>query len=253
MRSLTESFIKEGLPLIQREGVSLLIMENPEEGLDKVRDILYQAVDGKTSLFLSGGSTPEPLYKKLAEEKELKAGAVGMVDERFGEPFHPRSNEAMMQSTGLLAYLETQNTRFYPVLQAGKNQEEVTLDYDQTARSLLLNFPRSVAVLGIGDDGHTAGIAPDRKDFQNPIFKETEKHLFVSGFDDPTGSFKERVTLTFEALERMDVLLILTFGEKKKEALQKMFLAGPIEEIPSRFYLRPNIAPKTLLITDQKI
>ena len=105
--------------------------------------------------------------------------------------------------------------------------------------------------MGIGADGHTAGIAPNRNDFTNPIFGD--KSSLVSYFDDKNESFKQRITLTFKALEQMDTLIVIALGEEKKKALEQMFTLGSLEEIPARFLNQKGIYKKTILITDQNV
>jgi len=65
--------------------------------------------------------------------------------------------------------------------------------------------------------------------------------------------FKERITMTFLGLSMLDILIVLVFGNEKQNALKLLFSEGSEEEIPSRFYQRPDIAKKTLLITDQQL
>lgn len=245
---------KKGL----KAGLSVIKVKTKDEGLSLAKEIIYQAVDKKTLLFLSGGTTPKPLYELLSKEKKLKVGAVALVDERYGEPFHKNSNERMIKDTGLLSYLKKKNIPFYPILKSlALHPMGVALKYEETVKELLLNFSKQVAVLGIGPDGHTAGIAPKRPYFKNPLFEKSAKNFLVLEFCDPKGikegGFGPRITLTFNALSKIGLLLILAFGENKKGALLRMFKKGPIEEIPARFYLKPEISQKTLLITDQKI
>lgn len=220
---------------------------DPNEGFSVAKDILYKTVDLDTVLFLSGGSTPKPLYEILAKEKKLKPGAVALVDERFGKPFHSNSNEKMIQETGLPSYFSKNGTPYYPILQKGNDRKTTASKYSAVVASLFTDFPSRVAVLGIGSDGHTAGIPP-----RNEKLK-IKREKFVTEFSDFPGEFRQRITLTFSALSKMDLLIVLVFGENKEEALRKMFLPGSLEEIPARFYLRKDIAKKTLLITDQKV
>lgn len=223
-----------------------------QEGMVRSENLLDALVDRKTVLFLSGGSTPKDLYAKIAKDQKLTPGAVAMVDERYGKRFHENSNELMIKNTGLILYLEKKNIRFYPILE-DQTGEKTTENYDETVRFLLSFFPKSVAIIGIGADGHTAGIAPDRIDFKNPLFDKDRKDLLVSQFNDAEGEFKERITMTFLALSMIDKLIVLAFGDKKKRALELMNKGGSIEEVPARFLVRSDIVQKTLLITDQKI
>lgn len=237
--------------------ISLNFVNDFKQGLELAKQKLDEFCDKTTVLFLSGGTTPKPLYEDLAKKELLKVGAVGMVDERFGNPFHDLSNGKMIRDTGLLKFLEKANVPFYPVLRQSLTRNETAEEYDEIIRTLLYNFSKSMAILGIGEDGHTAGIAPASIDFQNPIFNSERKTLLVSEFEDSKsindGGFGQRITMTFNALEQIDLLLVLAFGKNKKEALGKMFVRGSVEEVPARFFLMPNIAVKTVLITDQKI
>lgn len=222
-------------------------------GILFAKKFLYEYVTNKTAVYLSGGKTPKRLYEELAEEETLKPGAVGMVDERYGKKFHGNSNEKMFRETGLLRYLEILDIPFYPILQNELGREETAELYDEKVRHVNATFPQSVAILGIGTDGHTSSIAPNRKDFENPMFSSEKNHLFVSSFNDPKSFYGERVGMTFLGLSMMDVLVVMVFGNDKEIALQAMFDEGNEEEIPARFFKRPEIAKKTLFITDQNI
>lgn len=234
----------------QNTGITIAKVVTLHDGYRLAKDILYALVDAKTVLYLSGGNTPKILYQQLAEEETLRPGAVGVVDERFGPKFHERSNEKMFQETGLLRYLQMRDVPFYPIL-VGKSREETANSYDEKIRSLNATYQKNIAILGIGADGHTSSLAPNRPDFTNPMFETN--HLLVGEFDDQKSAYKERVGMTFLGLEMQDVLLVLVFGSDKKETLTSLFSEGEETEIPSRFFKRPDIAKKTLFITDQSI
>lgn len=224
------------------------------QGLELAKDILYEVVDLDTVLFLSGGSTPKPLYEILAKEKKLKPGAVALVDERFGEVLHENSNEKMIQETGLFSYFLSVNASYYHILKQGKKRGEVTAEYNSLVKNLFSKFPKRVAILGIGQDGHTAGIpAGIHKQSLSSINSKFKIQNLVTNSDDFPGEFRQRISLTFSALSKMDLLIVLVFGENKKDALRKMFLPGSLKDLPARFYLRPDIAKKTILITDQTL
>ncbi len=232
------------------QGITICPVADAASGIDLTKDLLYHVVDKKTILYLSGGKTPKNLYTQLAQEGTLMPGAVGLVDERYGKKFHAKSNEKMINETELLHYLTLRDIPFYPILQSEKAREETAELYDQKMRELTTVFPRSVAIMGLGSDGHTSGIAPNRKDFTNPMFDQSQKNLFVSEFDDPKSAYGERVGMTFLGLTMQDLLIVLVFGVDKKKALASMFEDGSEQEIPARFYKRPEIASKTIIITD---
>jgi len=231
--------------------ISIFRVKNEQEGIMLAKKKLYESCDKKSALFLSGGLTPKHLYETFAKEKKLKIGAAAMVDERFGKAFHENSNEKMMKKTGLLSFFKKNNIPFYSILKNGLDREQLAEEYDETVRFLLFHFERSIAVFGIGIDGHTAGLPANVKFWQEGIVQD--KTSFVTEYNDTKGHYRERITLTFNAMSQIDMLVVLAFGENKKEALKKMFKEGPLEEIPARFYLKSGISQKTLLITDQKV
>jgi len=241
----------------KHEGINVAQVSTLYDGFKMAREILYELVDRKTVLYLSGGQTPKDLYENLANDKKLNPGAVALVDERYGTKLHNTSNERMIIASGLLPYLKDGGVPFYPILQNDHPDLKETADnYDMTIRYLIAGFPKSVGILGIGLDGHTAGIAGERPTgsiFHNTMFDDEQKNLLVSSYSDLQGNFKERVSMTFLGLSMIDIFIVLVFGENKKEALQKALSEGAEEDVPGRFFKRSEIARRTLLITDQKV
>jgi 6-phosphogluconolactonase/glucosamine-6-phosphate isomerase/deaminase len=233
-------------------GITVCVVKNPDEGFDLVKKVLYEIIDKKTVLYLSGGSL-HALYKELAQEELLEPGAVGLIDERFGKKFHKNSNELMLRESGLYRYLQLKNIPFYPILQQDKDRDETTDAYDQLVRSNTANFQKSVGLLGIGPDGHTSSLAPNRRDFRNPMFSKENEYMYVSEFNDPKSNYGERIGMLFLGLSMLDYLIVAAFGTTKQKALKKLFDDGAEEEVPARFFKRPEIAKKTVLITDQEV
>ena len=234
---------------MNKNGIKIIRVRNAEEGIEVCQKLLYEMVTKSVVLFLSGGSTPKALYQKLAEGKKLNAGAVAIVDERFGEKLHETSNEKMINDTGLIEYLEENKIRFYPILEESEMRETAS-DYDETVRFLFNYFQKSIAILGIGADGHTAGIPAIAEISQKII---DDKSSLVSAYNDEESFYKKRITLTFLGLSKLDQIIVLVFGKDKKKALKLMLTNGSIAEIPARFLRKEGIAEKTILITDQKV
>lgn len=232
--------------------MQIVVVENQEKGIQKAKEILYEKVDKRTVLFLSGGNTPKPLYAMMAKEKVIKPAAVGMIDERYGTPMHETSNERMIQETGFLTYLKRHAIPFYPLLHKGLSLKDTAREYDQISRDLFFKFPKSIAVMGIGKDGHTSSIAPNRKGFINPMFEEASQHQFVGELSDPKSDYKDRVGMTFAGLSLIDFFVILAFGKDKKKALKEMLDGGYLEDVPARFFPQ-DASEKSLVITDQKL
>lgn len=251
LAQIEEILKKKNLFFHKNQGITVASIPDPSAGFDLTKEILYQIVDRKTVLYLSGGSTPKTLYSKLAKDEIIKPGAVGQMDERYGAPFHKNSNQLMIKGTGLTRYLEILDIPFYSILE-GKTREETADDYDQKIRELNTVFSRSVAVLGIGEDGHTAGIPAQNSQVSIPDF-QLDNYSLVTDYNDKTGMYKERVTMTYLGLEMLDLMIVLVLGSAKQNSLELMFTDGKEEEIPARFFKKPEIAKKTLLITDQSV
>ncbi len=231
---------------------NILVVEAPtaQSANETISEILEKYCDLKTTLFLSGGNTPRKLYEFIASEKKLKVGAVGQVDERYGEKLHKKSNEMMIKETGLLDYFESSNLRFYPMIEDGGDIETASKNYDEALRFILKYFPKSVGIMGLGEDGHTAGI---------PAIPEISKKMIEDGsalvsFYDAPG-YGPRITMNYHALSVLDLIIILVLGQEKRDILNQMFKFNgeqdEIEKFPAKFYLKPEIASKTILITDQ--
>ena len=228
--------------------MKIVKVNNPKEGFEICKTLIYQHLTQSSVLFLSGGSTPKTLYQLLAKEKKLKAGAVAMVDERYGEKFYIDSNELMIKNTQLLSALDELNIKFYPILQ-NKGLEDTAKDYDETVRYLFNHFQKSMAILGVGTDGHTAGI-PAIEKISDAILND--KTSLVSFYNANKTVYKKRITLSFAALRQFDKIIVLAFGKEKQIALKRMFEEGFVTKVPARFLMK-ELSKVTVLITDQSV
>lgn len=232
-----------------KDGILAVEAATQQKANEIVAEILQKYSDAKTALFLSGGSTPKKLYELIASQKLLKVGAVGLIDERFGDKDHRHSNELMIKGTGLLDYIDSQNVRFYPILNNTSIESE-TKEYDESLRFIFKYFPKNVGIMGLGGDGHTAGI-PAVSDVSRRMLEDQSS--FVSYFE--AEKYGQRITMNFNALSQVDLIILLVLGQEKREILAQMFKSGgtneDIEKFPAKFYLKPEIASKVILVTDQ--
>lgn len=245
---------------------NILVIETPtvQKANETVLEIIGKYADFKTALFLSGGSTPKKLYEQFVNENKLKAGAVGQIDERYkpnskfkSQNSKLRTNESIIRETGLIDYIESLNIRFYSILQENLNIQDTAMQYDEALRFVFKYFPKSVGILGLGADGHTAGLPSGNQKIKNQNLIDINKRIiddqssFVTFYEDESKIYGPRITMTYTGLSQLDLIILLVLGQEKREALSLMFKEGSMEEIPARFYLKPEIAEKTILITDQ--
>jgi len=212
-------------------------VSNPKVGIENAKELLYKNCGKNTVLFLSGGSTPRPLYKTLVHEQKLHVGALAMVDDRYS--LHEQySSEFMIKESGLVQLVEKSGGAFFSILEYGLSLPKTAEKYDNTVRFLFDNFPKRVAVLGIGNDGHIASLPSDSSKFK---MKNLEFVSFVHSF--LVEPKVPRISLNLNALSLMDLLIVIAFGKDKKEGIK----------IALKTFLKGNIAKKTMLITDQKL
>src|SRR3990167_7815365 len=79
--------------------IKVVNVKDREEGNKKTHDILKKLVDDKTLLALSGGTSVD--YRVMFGQDEINPGAICVVDERFGKPFHKDSNELLLKNQGV--------------------------------------------------------------------------------------------------------------------------------------------------------
>jgi 6-phosphogluconolactonase len=172
------------------------------------------------SVLLSGGSTPEPLYKLLAENKELFSQVQwGLVDERFVENSSEFSNEKMIrEALGNEAKITGMVT---DISNYSKNLNEINEWYksfiDRT----------DITILGMGTDGHFASLFPGDESSEK-ILNLDEKAVFNTN----APSFpKQRITCSFQMLlDSKSIYLIIT-GQTKKDILSTSKRNLPIHKL----------------------
>src|SRR3990167_6330446 len=224
--------------------IQVVKVENREEGNKKAYDILKGIVDGQTLLALSGGTSVD--YRVMlatSEGTEVAPGAICVVDERYGKPFHKNSNELLMKNQGVKDFADRECVESHKVLK-GKDFLETAKVYEKEIEDLFKKFKKKVGVMGIGANLHTAGIFPFSVAAKSPNFVEAEV---------VEDEFPKRITLTLRALGEFTNFIIMMFGPSKETPL-KMMLDGEennMQKYPAIFYRKSKI--KSYLITDQNV
>lgn len=179
-------------------------------------------------LLLSGGSAVEAYKFLTVWMRDQKADSaknltVGLVDERCGKVGHPDSNEKQIRDTGFYDAIEGRGGKIWSVL-TGKDPEEEAGRYDKLIRQYIERGYKVWAVLGIGPDGHTAGILPQES--QEKFKKNFPTSRLVVYYELPNdyqNPFKKRITLTPQGLAQIDLAVVVAKSQGKEEALRRMF------------------------------
>ncbi|WP_164008315.1 6-phosphogluconolactonase [Pyxidicoccus trucidator] len=168
----------------------------------------------RASLALSGGGTPVPAYRALAELKlPWERVDIFFVDERFVPPDHADSNYRLVEDS-LLRPLRLPSSQVFRMQGEREDRDAAAREYEATLPPVL-----DVVLLGMGPDGHTASLFPG-----HPALEERERRvLAVVGPKPPPW----RMTLTLPVLLSARAVLNLVAGEAKRDAVRRA-LAGDV-------------------------
>lgn len=230
-----------------------ILIKPYDEAAKLITDTLSGALrQGPVLLLLSGGSATT-VYNELAAslELDLEPGelVVGLVDERYDlDPNHSNSNDAAIQATGLITRFEQLGAIYSPILH-GHSLEDEAAQYNYQLTQFIFHEGRQfIAILGIGPDGHTAGILPD-PDTQE-FTKTFEGTKLIIGYDND-GPFPERITTTLTGMRTIDQAIVLVKDAAKISVVNRatdsdnpqpfhLLPATIIQEIPKVIIAMPN-------------
>jgi 6-phosphogluconolactonase len=168
---------------------------------------------------LSGGETARACYERLAGES---AQAIDWLvvnffwgDERCVPPDHADSNE-LLGRQALLEKVGAANA-VYP-MRCDEGLDAYQLRFGEVGQL-------DVVHLGMGADGHTAGLFPG-----SPAL-DADPGQLVSFNEDPSGRNRHpRMTLTYAGIARARLVIFTVAGEAKRPALEAL-MAG--EDLPA--------------------
>lgn len=173
--------------------------------------ILQKTKQGKIfRLALSGGSTPGPIYRRLAElDITWEQLEIYLVDERYVPFKDPHSNYRMIRET-LLDHVRPKKVVYFETSLA---IEECLNEYESQLDPTQKEF-FDLILLGMGTDGHTASLFPSSAALE-------EKARWVAHTTTDQFDVRDRLTLTFPALKSSHEQMFLLKGNEKEETLQE--------------------------------
>ncbi len=178
---------------------------------------------GRFSVALSGGHTPQRTYELLAQSpfRDQVAWSQTHVfwgDERCVPPEDPQSN-ARVARLLLLEQVPIPPHQIHPIFCA-RSPKEAAQDYEDLLRSFFGEGPTRLDLifLGLGEDGHTASLFPQR-----PVLNEGKRWAAETYL--PQQDLY-RVTLTPPLINQTAVVAFLVAGGTKAPILKEV-LEGP--------------------------
>ena len=193
----------------------------------RIEETLGAAViaNGKALFAGSGGSTPSPIYQRLAQaEIGWDRVAVTLVDERYVPETSPDSNATLIRDTLLQG--PAAKALFIPLYHS-----EVTVDRAAAvaAKALADAGGRFDAVLlGMGEDGHICSMFPESptlKTLLTPTLKPTV--LGVPHGRDGMAPSMERISINLPYLMAAERVVLGLKGRAKLEVFQREALGDP--------------------------
>lgn len=214
----------------------------------RLTDTLGQALSetGKATFAGSGGSTPSPIYARMAEaDLGWSRIAVTLIDERYVPETSPDSNAALLKRTLLTGPAAA--ATFVPLYHA-----EVTVDRAaaRAAQALAPHGRLDAVLLGMGEDGHICSMfphSPTLKTLLSPTLKPTV--LGVPQGRDGLAPSLERLSINLPYLIQARRVVLALTGAAKRDVFEREAQGDPATQ-PIAALISAN-APLDVLWTEK--
>lgn len=189
-------------------------------------DLLFHAKScvrtfGDFHLALSGGSTPEPFYRRLMYDPNYrdlpwKRTHLWIVDERRVPFDDDRSNFKMIRET-LVIHSDIPQEQVHPI---PATLDDADTRYETELKDVLAWREKGhdrldYALMGMGADGHTASLFP-----HSPALDSRGRLVLINA--GPAVTPPDRVTMTFDLLNASRFLAVMVTGEKKRDTIRRV-------------------------------
>ncbi|MEK7265883.1 MAG: 6-phosphogluconolactonase, partial [Pseudomonadota bacterium] len=220
----------------------LIAFASPEAMAERLASLVSLALEqgihaqGLATIALSGGTTPEALYRRLsAMNVDWANVAAAPVDERWVAPAHPASNEGFIRR----AFLKERASaaRFVGLWSAAPSVEAAASEANDRVAGLVRPF--EAVILGMGADGHTASWFPRAQGLAAALDDRATSVVAVRATKSAvTGDHLERLTLSLRAIRDARLVILMMTGDEKRRAFERACGEGAVEDMPVRAILR---------------
>jgi 6-phosphogluconolactonase len=233
--------------MMKQKHQNVIIFPDPtalaEAAADRFVALAGEAVakNGRFACALSGGSTPTAMQQLLAaapRRDQVDWARVHLFwgDERFVPPDHAERTLRQARET-LLDHVPIPPDNIHTIVTNG-TPVAAAAQYEQTIRTFFDPNPSrfDLIFLGMGDDGHTASLFPDRgrKTEDGEIGPSSVPGLrsLVTAVTNAPKPPPTRITFTPRLINRAAQIIFLVTGSDKAETVTAV-LNGPFD--PSRY------------------
>lgn len=195
----------------------------PDRFPEAVAHRIIETLPGGGSLILTGGTTIEPVYPRLAAKRDWSNVVIGFSDERCVPPDDPASNYGMARRLFIDAAEPASVHRMKGELGPGAGASDYT---EQMAPLVAQGF--DLLLLGMGADCHVGALFPG-----SPALAAIEP---AAGVDRPDGL--QGITLTPPAMTSARRILLIVSGASKAEAVARAISGDEKpEDCPARLLI----------------
>ncbi len=208
---------------------------------------------GRFTVALSGGSTPQHLYRLLTDnEKPFRAQVPWQKchfffgDERHVAPDHPDSNYRMAREA-MFSRVSIPAENVHRIKTENPDARKAAEDYEQELRAFFHpargQLPRfDLVFLGMGPDGHTASLFPGTDALRE------QTRLVAAPRIEKLSTY--RVTLTPLVLNNASCTMFLVAGADKAESLRAVLQGSYQPDLYPAQLVRPTVG-KVLWLVDK--
>ena len=189
----------------------------------------------EASLVVTGGSSPALCYSTLADTDIAWSRVhVLLSDERWVPPTHVDSNEKLVREELLIRHAAAAD--LLPLYDEQISVSERSSMLNEALEDLTV--PMACSLLGMGEDGHFASLFPDADNLELGMEVDSATYFIPVN---TVASPHPRISLTLAALSRSDEIVLLFFGDSKREVYEQA--KGSSTALPVSKLLFQNRAP----------
>ena len=179
---------------------------------------------GRAMFAGAGGSTPSPIYRRLARtDLDWSRVAVTLVDERHVPESSPDSNARLMRETLLTG--KAAAARFIPLHHAAVTVDRAAA---MAAKALQVEGKLDAVLLGMGEDGHICSMFPGSPTLKTLLTTALEPAVFgVPPGRDGMAPPQERISLNIPYLARARRVVLALTGAKKRAVFEAEATGDP--------------------------
>ncbi|EJW20413.1 hypothetical protein IMCC14465_18380 [alpha proteobacterium IMCC14465] len=210
-------------------------------------DRLSKMLGGQScTLFMSGGSTPGPVYDRLSEVNlDWQNIYVAPADERWVNETDQGSNARIIKET--LVKNRAGHVNFIPMKSGHATPNDGALSVEMNYQQLPRPF---YIVLGMGADGHIASWFATAPEYQT-LMTRRDKFLVAPIHpeqNDITGTYTSRMTITPYTLHMCQKAVLMITGKEKYDLLRSC-LEQPDKHLPVNHAINILKSKLTILAT----